>query len=753
MRIRGSQQYPVYYEYNAYGQKVSMTTYRTPVGESATWPTETGDKTIWTYFAESNELLEKVYADGKKTSYTYTLGGKLSSQTNANGAVISFDYDAKGQKTKEEYKDALGTYSCLYGYDQLGRVSSVEKAGIGRYSYLYNNKSQLIREDISISTGDSALNRCLERSYDNFGRPIGYQLKNGGTIEQSIDYAYNAAGQLARIMADGKQFDYQYVANEPSLISGMTSLIHTVTNTYEEKRDVLTSKTNSWKNKADKGVISSYTYNVNKLGQRVSVETAGEAFGATPAPWAWNYDVLCQVIKANNYDYSYDSIGNRKTSGKNNEVLENYQVNSLNQYTSVNATNPTYDNEGNLLSGLTPTSALPDRPNLSFTYNAENRPIKVSQNGEVIEEYAYDHGGRRVKKGNSIIIYDGYNAIAEYDLNSKSLKETYAWGLDLSGSIQNAGGVGGLLSVTDHTTQTPLTSYPTYDGNGNISEYITEIDNGSISAHYEYDAFGSVIKKTGDKNYTYQFSTKPYDSLTGLNYYNYRSYDPVSGRWINRDPIQEEGGLNLYAMLGNDVIYKVDFLGKKATEEDCANCEKYIAQKQKDWESVIERMIKKGRCRPIFKCEDINGDTGGSQFGATRYPLSHEEEVIIRVDCCFGAKELDKNSGEEPFDHELTHAFDYCYGWVHNRSNCDEFICSEIRAYTSGNSCIGRIGEDLKKCLLKRVENSLKKIEACKGKNTEQLFYEQFESCYTPTPLISTIDIDFEIFPVIPITL
>ena len=355
-------------------------------------------------------------------------------------------------------------------------------------------------------------------------------------------------------------------------------------------------------------MISSYSYTVNIFGQRVSVETAGEAFGATPAPWVWNYDVLGQVIKANNYDYSYDSIGNRKTTGKDNAILANYTSNNLNQYAAVNTNAPSYDNEGNLLSGLTSTSALPDRPNLNFTYNAENRPIKVSQNGEVVESYDYDHEGRRVKKGNTIIIYDGYNAIAEYDLSSKSLKESYAWGLDLSNSTQGAGGVGGLLSVTDHTTQTPLTSYPTYDGNGNISEYLTEQsfssnsgsgnsslragnqELGLITAHYEYDAFGNVTKKTGSRDYIYQFSTKPFDKLTGLNYYNYRLYDPTNGRWINRDPIQEEGGSNLHGFINNNGVNRVDYLGlaEQKPEKECkieivAGHDSVVDKKERDW--------------------------------------------------------------------------------------------------------------------------------------------------------------------------
>ncbi len=46
-----------------------------------------------------------------------------------------------------------------------------------------------------------------------------------------------------------------------------------------------------------------------------------------------------------------------------------------------------------------------------------------------------------------------------------------------------------------------------------------------------------------------------------LNYYGYRYYDPVTGRWIKRDPIEEEGGLNVYGFIENGGVNSYDFLG------------------------------------------------------------------------------------------------------------------------------------------------------------------------------------------------
>jgi uncharacterized protein RhaS with RHS repeats len=43
--------------------------------------------------------------------------------------------------------------------------------------------------------------------------------------------------------------------------------------------------------------------------------------------------------------------------------------------------------------------------------------------------------------------------------------------------------------------------------------------------------------------------------------YTYRWYDPVTGRWQSRDPIEEEGGINLYGYVGNDGVSASDYLG------------------------------------------------------------------------------------------------------------------------------------------------------------------------------------------------
>ena len=121
------------------------------------------------------------------------------------------------------------------------------------------------------------------------------------------------------------------------------------------------------------------------------------------------------------------------------------------------------------------------------------------------------------------------------------------WHPDLSGTLQGAGGVGGLVAVSidgDYYC-------PGYDNNGNVIGYWNE--DGELVAEYAYDAFGNTIAATGSMSavFPHRFSTKYCDADTDLYYYGYRYYSPSLGRWISRDPIGEKGGNNLFAFCYN----------------------------------------------------------------------------------------------------------------------------------------------------------------------------------------------------------
>ena len=169
------------------------------------------------------------------------------------------------------------------------------------------------------------------------------------------------------------------------------------------------------------------------------------------------------------------------------------------------------------------------------------------------------------------------------------------------GSWQAAGGVGGLAWLQTGLAQiVAMFSYQEVSGNaevhipmmdhmGNVRHYYqikatgpgasASYVTGQVTANLEYDAFGREVRATGTKTpasgqppglapgepwvdvLPFHFSTKFTDRESGLNYYGYRFYDSVDGRWVNRDPIGINGGLNLYGMVGNDAVNQWDLLG------------------------------------------------------------------------------------------------------------------------------------------------------------------------------------------------
>ena len=228
-----------------------------------------------------------------------------------------------------------------------------------------------------------------------------------------------------------------------------------------------------------------------------------------------------------------------------------------------------YDADGNLTSD----------GRWTYTWDGENRLASMTANTSAGPQqqlvFQYDWQGRRIAKQVSVnvgggwspisdqrFVYDGWNLLAVLD-GSLLLQTSFVWGLDLSGSMQGAGGVGGLLFLDN--CESPIGSHAaTYDGNGNVAALVSAADC-SVSARYEYGPFGEILRSTGPARETnpFRFSTKYQDDETDLLYYGYRYYNATTGRWLSRDPMAEEGGENLYALVCNDPTLRRDYLGLK----------------------------------------------------------------------------------------------------------------------------------------------------------------------------------------------
>ncbi len=592
----GADTYPTEQSYSVYGEMQTLQTYRAGSSWfSATWPTSPGtaDITTWSYHEPTGLLTRKEYADTNGTDYTWTDAGRLATRDWARGITTTYSYNLAGELTLTDYSDS--TADVTQSYDRLGRVLSRTDA-TGTHNMAYNTQLQLATETLPAGFYN---NRILTRNYQGNGsselpgRSAGYELGTGADpdADHATTYSYQTNGRLNAVADGNDTHTYSYV-NNSNLLSVLSASAVNKTYSYEANRNVITQV----KNAAGATTLSQYDYTSDALGRRSDRAQSGTAFTATSTD-VFAYNDRSEVTGSTNatdttrdVSYAYDAIGNR-SSATNNVGTTTYATNALNQYTSITQSpnpsiTPSHDSDGNTTIYVRPS----DSKIFNLSYDGENQLLVfepgVPVSGDQKVENIYDGQSRRVQKtvsewsgsawgivNDEKYLYDGWNMIATYDaINSDALIKTYTWGSDLSGAAagspanagQGAGGVGGLLSISIPQSPNPSISYSyTYDANGNVSELVDSV--GSIVAHYEYDPFGRIAASTGayaDEN-PYRFSTKYQDTETGLLYYGFRYYSPELGRWLNRDPIEEEGGYNLYGFVYNEPVNYIDVLGNK----------------------------------------------------------------------------------------------------------------------------------------------------------------------------------------------
>ncbi len=565
--------YPVRYTYDIFGNKTSMTTFREGFVPDAS---ASGDTTTWLYDIASGAMTNKVYADGKGPTYSYTPDGKLSRRTWARGITTDYSYDAWGNLTNIVYSD--GTPAVTLAYDAMGRqTNAVDAAGVAAFAY--DSFGSQIGETIS-----GLYTKNIVRHYDAFGRSDGYTSE--GIRRTRISYEA-ATGRISGLKSGGVWFDNRYLAGtdlRDRIKYGNSGYAYY---TYETNRNVLAQVRNEFGG----NVISQYDYVCDAIGSRVAIARSGTMMSETRTD-AYGYNERNELISASKtggsqspaieYTYAYDDIGNRLTSselasGRDELVSSAYSANSLNQYTSISnsATSalsageftPTYDDDGNQTLLKTSTGIW------SVTYNGENRPVQWS-NGTTNITMKFDRMGRRVEYLETADV-DGVTAT---NTHHRFVYDGYLCIQRLNAAANNAIDLIFAWDPAERVATRPLMIekpgvcmlHVTHDGNKNVSDLVFFSGGSGVAAHYEYAPFGALvasIRNTTSIAYDFRtynpfrFSSEVEDDALGLVYYNYRHYCPSAGRWTSRDPVYEMTALSLMAYCGNAVMQTVDCRG------------------------------------------------------------------------------------------------------------------------------------------------------------------------------------------------
>ncbi|MGZ3769340.1 MAG: RHS repeat-associated core domain-containing protein [Bdellovibrio sp.] len=572
--ISSSSQEKTQYVYDSFNRLVSVTS---PNGEITTYS-----------YSPVGDLTEiKDPSDGK-ISFQYDLTRRLTKKTDSLGNAYQYTYDNVGNVTKEI--DPKGQQS-IYTYDGLNNLIKAQLVD-DEISYSYDYKSELAtasnKNSIIYFTRDTR-NRIVQlitngqgeladfptismaNNYDYNGNRISLLATGIGTINYSYDslnrlntlqnswgdsfnFGYNNVGFLSIINRPGSQTNYSYSGNK------LLSLIHSSGGntksfseyTYDERNYPLTKRSPA----------GSFTYSYDSNGQLLGSSGNG-------------------ILES----YSYDSLGNRIQDQAGSYSYDNktQQLNEDWQYIY------SYDANGNLIQKLPKD---PTKNAFVYSYSSKNQLVQIQifdkPLGQINKEikYYYDVLGRRIQKivldklnpvdpAKSFVrrfIYDNENILAEFNGTNELLaRYTYSpLRADdiLAADITSTGSNSGMAQISGKY-------YYLKDALGSVTDIIN--GNGEIVQRYDYDSFGKIktIKDISGVDITsmptvdtsFAFTGREYDRESGAYYYRARYYDPIIGRFLQRDPkpgyLKEPSSvINQYVYVQNKPNILTDSTGK-----------------------------------------------------------------------------------------------------------------------------------------------------------------------------------------------
>jgi RHS repeat-associated protein len=554
---------PIRFGYDRLGRRSTIKTYLP--GTNATWIlTEPSPSPVSTLSQTYNDL-------GEPETESWS-GGPLA------GRSVTTSWDSFGRRQGVTTSVAGFQAQNVTTYDPAGRPAIVT-AGSHTATYRYVANSRLRAGVTYRANGTQRLDTQYDFDRLNRLQQVLNQPSAAGQPAERHAYTYNAAQQRIRDeLVDGSSWNWEY-----------------------DRLGQVIGGRKSWPD-GNPVAGEQFEYGFDDIGNRVSQKRGGDANGANLRSTTYGVNPLNQITSRSVVGSRYlDLIGlaepgttvtaggviasrrgefwrSELNLGTGNPLWQSVNITTSDGGSLANALYrvppssevPTYDADGNLTAdGL-----------WTYTWDAENRLISMQSQALVPTagrrklDFEYDPLGRRIGRivstgasgswvptSTTRWLYEGWNPVAELN-GAGTLVREYVWGTDLSGGWQGAGGVGGLLWVLEAPTGANAAHYTAYDGNGNVMGLVNATD-GTWSARYEYGPFGEVVRATGTMAAAnpFRWSTKIQDEDSGLNYYGYRYYSPGVGRWLGRDPIGENGGVNTYATTGGDFVNLIDYLG------------------------------------------------------------------------------------------------------------------------------------------------------------------------------------------------
>ncbi|TCK05303.1 RHS repeat-associated core domain-containing protein [Phorcysia thermohydrogeniphila] len=496
-----------------------------------------------TYFYDPLDLLTKVCKGENCYSYERNEAGRIVALIDYNGSRWEILRDIAGYPAG--IKDPLGNV-IRKEFDNNYRLLSVTLPRGEKITYTYDSTGRLVRvsypdgnyEEFSYDGNGNVLeatnkNTTISIVYDILNRPV--KLRDE-TLNLEVSYKYTREGWLKEIEYPGK-FKVKYKYDKDGNVRKIKFKKGKIKYKYSKRGLLKEAKVGKVKLK--------YTY--DERGLLTDVEIRGSKFGESY--FEYKRDALGRVW-GQKYVGPFEEIGFIEPF-----AFKNAQYDKASQLISFETTMGTENFEYDQLGNLIAWDGNCGRREYRYGYDNKLESVKI---GEKEVKFYYTALGYRWKKevGDKVYEYlygvDG-NLLYERIIYDGNIKEERYY-IYIPGSLDRP------VAMVVKKGKKYEVYYYIHNHQGSVVAVVDR--KGRVVNVYDYWSDGNFRYIEEQIEQPFLYTGAYYDRETELYYLRARYYSPKLRRFIQRDPILFEGGINLYNYTGCNFVNYGDWQGK-----------------------------------------------------------------------------------------------------------------------------------------------------------------------------------------------